>query len=121
VRKLVTGRAADIAAGAALVVTELATNALIHGELPGQARLEITPDGRLRIEVDDLCPTRPRPASRPSQRGGMGTRVVDRVALSWGSTPRPGAGKTVWAELTLTPTNDPDTTPPATPVNTTSD
>ncbi|MFJ9338483.1 ATP-binding protein [Streptomyces sp. NPDC101733] len=94
--------------GAALLVAELAANAVTHGRLPGrdfELRLTLFEGGAdtaglLRVEVSDARRDR-RPAVRPQAYGaesGYGLRVVEGIATGWGVTDRL-VGKTVWAEL----------------------
>ncbi|WP_410664965.1 ATP-binding protein [Amycolatopsis sp. lyj-84] len=80
-----------------LVLDELVSNAVRHGNPPRQVRLLRLP-GRLRIEVDDSgkAPATPRP---PSDTGGRGLALIDACATLWGQEHRED-GKTVWAELT---------------------
>ncbi|THA71962.1 ATP-binding protein [Streptomyces sp. A0958] len=88
----------------ALLVSELATNALLHGSLRGRLfRVHLTlTAGALRIEVTD-----PRGERLPGLRSadsnecyGRGLLIVAAVADRWGVEPRT-VGKTVFAELTL--------------------
>ncbi|MER7563655.1 ATP-binding protein [Streptomyces sp. NPDC097941] len=85
-----------------LLVSELITNAIRHGTGPPLVRL--TWNGRLlRIAVSDHSDRRPhRRATRNTEPGGFGLQLLERIALRWGVTPR-NPGKTVWAELGLTP------------------
>lgn len=89
---------------AALVVAELAANAVVHGRVPGrdfELRLTLFPEaGVLRVEVSDARGDR-RPVVQPhayEAEGGYGLRIVDALAVGWGVTDRL-IGKTVWAEL----------------------
>ncbi|MEV6825254.1 ATP-binding protein [Amycolatopsis sp. NPDC051102] len=86
---------------ALMVVDELTSNALRHGSPPRQVRLLRKRDW-LSVEVDDTCidPACPRP---PSPSGGHGLKLVAATSVSWGQWQRP-TGKTVWAELDLSPT-----------------
>ncbi|MEU9538711.1 ATP-binding protein [Streptomyces mirabilis] len=91
---------------AALVVAELAANAVTHGAVPGRDALLrlVRADGRLRIEVTDTRGERhPAPtAAVDDAETGRGLLIVDTLAETWGVTPRTGApGKTVWAVLPL--------------------
>ncbi len=84
----------------AVVVSELATNAVQHGAT--DFTLQIEPRGAgLRITVVDYGPGRPAeqtPTVR--QQHGRGLQIVGRLAASWGVEPGPaGTGKAVWAEL----------------------
>ncbi|MFC8589823.1 ATP-binding protein [Streptomyces atroolivaceus] len=84
---------------AALVVAELASNAVRHGRLEGRGfRLTLVHlvGPGLRIEVTD-----PRGERLPVLRaGGLGMAVVEAFAADWGVRPFPPSGKTVWAEIT---------------------
>ncbi|MCX4448152.1 ATP-binding protein [Streptomyces sp. NPDC058369] len=95
---------ADRAGEVALLVSELATNALIHGSLRGRLfRVDlILTGGAIRIEVSD-----PRGERLPGVREaetdecyGRGLVIVDALADRWGVEPRT-VGKTVFAELAL--------------------
>ncbi|GAB3711568.1 ATP-binding protein [Amycolatopsis oliviviridis] len=97
-----------------LVLDELVSNALRHGERPWQVRL-LRWAGRLRIEVDDSgkTPAAPRPAS---ETGGRGLALIDACTTAWGQEFRED-GKTVWAELDLAGSNvSGDTADPSFPV-----
>ncbi len=94
--------AADLADDAALVVTELAANAVVHARSGFTVALSAHGD-TLRISVRDASPLpsprgeRPGPALRPAPLHGLG--VVDALAARWGVEPLGEAGKTVWADL----------------------
>ncbi|MFJ6846642.1 ATP-binding protein [Streptomyces griseoluteus] len=85
----------------ALIVAELAANAVLHGRVPGrdfELRLWHR-DGTVRVELSDTHPAYPAlPAHDPTAEGGRGLLLIDAVATRWGTTPRSGPGKTVWAE-----------------------
>ena len=87
---------------AALVVSELVTNALQAGGSAVTVRLAV--DGpRLRISVIDDAPGLPRVVhAGPDDQRGRGLPIVAEVSRVWGVTPLP-AGKQVWAELVLPP------------------
>ncbi|MFJ8076182.1 ATP-binding protein [Streptomyces sp. NPDC096176] len=94
----------------ALVVAELASNAVLHGRVPGRDfELRLTydrPAGLVRVEVSDTHPARPGfhgPAAHgPADAdGGRGLLLVEAVAERWGVADRTGPGKTVWAECDL--------------------
>ncbi|MEU7582249.1 ATP-binding protein [Streptomyces sp. NPDC041068] len=88
----------------ALVVSELATNAVVHAKGIGEF-FELTlrrRDAVLVVEVSDSCrwrmPELVKP--EPDDAAGRGLLVVDAVAQTWGVRPR-AEGKTVWAHLSL--------------------
>jgi DcmR-like sensory protein/histidine kinase-like protein len=95
---LVRWGAAEFADDAALVVTELATNAVLHAR-SGFTVAMSWGGGALRICVSDTVPlpagqeTAPLPA-----RTGHGLGVVGVLATRWRAEPADG-GKAVWAEL----------------------
>jgi anti-sigma regulatory factor (Ser/Thr protein kinase) len=86
---------------ARLLVTELVSNAVIHGE--GTVLLTVARDhGSVRVEVHDESPHPPVITHRaPMAEHGAGLRLVSAMASSWGSDPlgdgRPG--KRVWFAL----------------------
>ena len=81
-----------------LLVSELATNALVHGA--GDVRVRVLPrDGVVRVEVDDDSPVLPvRRSAGPTAEGGRGLALVTALSSSWGVLPR-DMGKTVWFEV----------------------
>ncbi|MEU3059934.1 ATP-binding protein [Streptomyces subrutilus] len=105
-RRLVVGQldAWGVAAeGAAVVVAELAANAVTHGRVPGRdfrVALALT-GGVLRIEVADARADRV-PGARDAagdDEGGRGLLLVAAVADRWGVDRGLPPGKTVWAEV----------------------
>ncbi len=99
---LLTGRVGD---DAALVASELVTNAVVHAgtEVHLTCRLE-EDTGALVVEVADHHPARapqdgaPEAPAHDTPEYGRGLRLVAALAESWGITYRPGT-KTVWARL----------------------
>jgi serine/threonine-protein kinase RsbW len=87
---------------AALVLSELMTNALRYGKAPGRGigtHFVRQPSG-VRIEVHDLRDGTPkaREAADDEERG-RGLALVDAITgQRWGVTEREGPGKLVWAE-----------------------
>ncbi|AEN12575.1 MULTISPECIES: ATP-binding protein [unclassified Streptomyces] len=84
-----------------LCVTELATNALVHGVPPGRGfKVGITWGEGLRIEVHDSGGGRVRPAADlfPDAEGGRGLVLVGALADAWGVGER-DPGKIVWCEF----------------------
>ncbi|WP_432121337.1 ATP-binding protein [Streptomyces sp. S1] len=94
---------------AAVLVAELAANAVTHGRVPGRDfELAVRLLGRtLRIEVSDVrgerrppTPEAPRPA--PLAENGRALLLVEALADRWDVLDRVPVGKTVAAELDLT-------------------
>lgn len=83
---------------AALITSELATNAIRHTKTA--FRLTVSTSGRsVRIEVEDASPHLPRVAEAKTDAiSGRGMAIVQRVASDWGHTDT-SHGKVVWAEL----------------------
>ncbi|HVF03951.1 MAG TPA: ATP-binding protein [Frankiaceae bacterium] len=99
VREAVTrGRVAVRMEDVALVVSELVTNAILHGE--GEVTLDVVVEPHaVRIAVEDLDPGTPeaREAGLDAD-SGRGLALVSKIAARWGV--RPGdRGKVVWAEV----------------------
>lgn len=80
------------------LVSELATNAVIHAGTTFEMRLSL--DGsQLRCEVSDTSPKVPRTRAYAEDAAtGRGLLLVERLATAWGVLRRVG-GKTVWFEL----------------------
>ncbi|WP_244315282.1 ATP-binding protein [Streptomyces glaucescens] len=96
---------------AALVVTELAANAVVHAvpRAPADASevwLDLTRDaGHLTLAVSDPGDAPPVYAPHGTcalEEHGRGLFIVDALCEEWGWTPHPPAGKTVWARLSTT-------------------
>jgi anti-sigma regulatory factor (Ser/Thr protein kinase) len=83
-----------------LVVSELVTNALLHGHGTPVVRL-LEESDRIRIEVCDDSPLLPV-SHRVTPLSGLGLRVVEQLSSAWGASRR-GRGKVVWCELSTTP------------------
>ncbi len=90
---------------ALLIVSELATNAVMHsGSQPEEEfelRADLVPAG-VRIAVTDQGRSATTPVRRDGNTfgpGGMGLRVVEALARRWGSERHQQLE--VWAELTL--------------------
>jgi anti-sigma regulatory factor (Ser/Thr protein kinase) len=81
-----------------LIVSELVTNALRHGEGPTVLRAALTATV-VQLSVTDSGDGVPRMLPpEPGRVGGLGLVVVDRLTTEWGVASFPG-GKTVWALL----------------------
>ena len=85
---------------AALLVTEVATNALRHGGPGVDLWLRRVAEGGLRVEiVDGRAESLPRLRTPGADdEGGRGLLLVSGLARAWGSE-RLSAGKCVWFEL----------------------
>ncbi|MEU6535426.1 ATP-binding protein [Streptomyces sp. NPDC047000] len=88
---------------AALVVAELANNAVTHGRVQGRdflLTLHVVA-GLLRVEVTDTSGDRlPRPQQADADaESGRGLALVEALADCWGWIPGPSPRKTVWAEI----------------------
>ncbi len=81
---------------AKLLVSELASNAVLHARSPFQVSMS-QHDHSLTIAVTDACTTRPTPRA-VSESGGRGLRLVEALASSWGVCGREG-GKAVYFRL----------------------
>lgn len=93
----------DARDAAALVVSELVTNAIVHTASHRIICELCTRPGTLRIAVRDegWGSGAPRPAHRgPDDEHGRGLLLVEAVSRAWGVRDEgPGVGCTVWAEL----------------------
>lgn len=83
---------------ATLLVSELTTNAVVHGD--GEISVRVVPtDTGVRVEVRDESEALPeeRPPDLDAE-GGRGIDLVARLATAWGVRPE-SRGKTVWFEV----------------------
>ena len=93
-------REEQLAADAALVVTELATNSVLHAGSAFTVGLLLSGDV-IRISVEDSVPLRLLGGNRWLHAApGHGLGVVAAMAVRWGVETETG-GKAVWAELPL--------------------
>jgi anti-sigma regulatory factor (Ser/Thr protein kinase) len=90
---------------AVLIVSELATNAVVHSGSEPEEEFELRADlvhAGLRIAVIDAGRSETTPVRRNGHTvgpGGMGLRVVEALARRWGS--ERNRHLEVWAELAL--------------------
>ncbi|MFP5348091.1 MAG: GAF domain-containing protein [Actinomycetes bacterium] len=97
-RAVESGRFDSVSGDAAMVVTELVTNALLHARPPVVVRVVEKRDG-LRVEVADRSPVTPmRALAGTESMTGRGLRLVDALANRWGVDGE-RTGKVVWCEL----------------------
>lgn len=91
----------DMADEEELLITEVVTNGLVHGDSDVHVVVRRYPD-RVRVEVRDSDPHRARTVTVPRQEdeaeGGRGLMIVSALASAWGNSPS-GRGKTVWFEV----------------------
>ncbi|WP_369056570.1 ATP-binding protein [Kineococcus terrestris] len=101
-REVLTGPAAglgeDLLDDAAVCVTELVSNALLHARTAMTLTARRTGDG-LRLAVVDGSPRRPHWVPRSLTAGtGRGLALISALSADHGVEPHPG-GKEVWCEL----------------------
>lgn len=90
----------DLNDDVALVVSELATNAMVHAQTPFTVSLQVTQT--LLLTVADGSPAEPvLVAARVLDPGGRGLTIVALLSRDWGAYQHPDGGKSVWAEFDL--------------------
>ena len=86
-RRLVNGHATSLSAqqreAAALMVSELVTNAVVHGVGAISLRIDVEADA-VRIEVADEGNVALAPSPEAGAHGGWGLRIVEQLADDWG-------------------------------------
>lgn len=95
---------ADVLDAVLVVVSELVTNAVVHGRSAVDVQVDGDPGaGRVRVAVTDAGGGRPRTQRPgPEESHGRGLQIVEALADLWGVEPAAsGRGKTVWAELAV--------------------
>jgi anti-sigma regulatory factor (Ser/Thr protein kinase) len=86
----------------ALVVSELAANAVLHTSSPFTVTVHDLVDA-VRVEVADDSPVLPQMKDHGDRAPtGRGLRIVDQLARARGVQPK-DPGKVVWAEVALHP------------------
>jgi LuxR family transcriptional regulator, maltose regulon positive regulatory protein len=90
----------ELAESAALLASELVTNAVVHAGTALELRVELR-DLRLQVAVHDQNPNLPRSLAKDGTDRGLGLLMVDRVAAAWGVRQDGAGGKTVWCRLDL--------------------
>ena len=82
-----------------LVVSELATNAMVHAQTPFMVILQAL-DGSVRLEVQDGSQAGPiLVMARGLDTGGRGVAIVNALSRDWGVIANLSGGKSVWAEF----------------------
>ena len=93
---------ADQVDSAVLLISETATNVLVHTDADALLVAEVTGEPgarRIRVEVTDISddlPHKRRPGELASS--GRGLMLIEMLADAWGVDPR-GEGKSIWFEL----------------------
>lgn len=91
------GAPPDIVSTCVLLVSELATNVVLHARTPFTVSIELDP--QLRVEVRDGDPRMPHPREYSIEAAsGRGLRLVRTLSRSSGAE-RSAEGKMVWFEL----------------------
>lgn len=96
------GLAGELRRTASLLVSELVTNAIVHGRSGATVDASLGADGVLRVAVaDDSAAPLPAVDRHPqaTAEGGRGLLIVSLLATRWGVAPTRGGGKAVWFEL----------------------
>jgi anti-sigma regulatory factor (Ser/Thr protein kinase) len=88
-----------------LVVSELATNVMIHARTPFTVTLTGMSDGSVLLTVSDGSPRRPtHTAASALDTMGRGLSIVDQVSSAWGVTAADAPHvKCIWASFLDTP------------------
>ena len=111
VRRALAGCDDEVVEAAQLVVTELVTNAVLHGV--GPVALSVEVGDRVRVAVEDAGHELPVLVRASSEAlTGRGLALVSALAETWGIEPGTAGGKAVWAEL---PTDGVDVARPTPP------
>ncbi|MEY2420931.1 MAG: hypothetical protein QOI95_998 [Acidimicrobiaceae bacterium] len=89
----------DRKSDALLVVSELATNAVLHARSDFLVVVREAPDMLGIAVADDYADVPATKTPSPHQPGGRGMRIVQALARMWGVEHVPGDGKVVWVRL----------------------
>ncbi len=103
VSEVLAGAPRDLVEDVQLIVSELATNCVVHACSPFDLRIAASGD-QLRVQVADRSPMIPtlRGPTGDEPRG-RGLFIADVLSASWGVERRGDDGKTVWFTLPLGP------------------
>jgi anti-sigma regulatory factor (Ser/Thr protein kinase) len=98
VRDCLAGRAVSNPDVAVLLVSEMATNAIVHSRLTFTVSVEVSADC-VQVAVSDLRAVLPAPHQLDDDdTGGLGLAMVAAAADRWGIAPTDG-GTRAWFEL----------------------
>lgn len=90
-----------IESDAKLLITEVATNALLHGEAPALTLTLATSGHAVRFSITGQAKALPalqrRHCPQPNAETGRGLILLDALAAAWGADPHDG----VWFVLTI--------------------
>ncbi|MEO3765100.1 ATP-binding protein [Streptomyces sp. B8F3] len=85
-------------------VSELVTNALVHGTPRGRRSASTSPSTTAPSASKSTTPAAPPrtcATPRPPTTNGRGLELVDALADEWGTCDRDGLGKPVWASFEI--------------------
>jgi anti-sigma regulatory factor (Ser/Thr protein kinase) len=100
VRDVLSDQPRETVEAAELMVSELATNSVLHAQSDFELAIGISPD-EIRVEVSDQGQGQPVLRSpTPREQSGRGLRIVQELSEDWGTIPSPN-GKLVWFSLQL--------------------
>ena len=103
-RHLIEHGVAYLADPVRLVVSELATNAIVHA--PSSFTVTLSCTGRsVRIAVRDESAVRPESRMMRTDLSGRGRTLVQLVSSDWGIDSDAPGSHTVWASFDLRPTS----------------
>lgn len=96
------GLSQDTVSVAELALSEIVTNAVVHGQPPIAVHVDADRT-RLRVAVTDADPTEPSIGDRDLDgTGGRGMAIVAAVTGRWGCEADPsGVGKRVWFTVAI--------------------
>lgn len=101
------GSSVEVCEAVELMVSELATNCILHVKTSFQLLIDRSPE-EIRVEVTDEgggVPVMHDPG--PDDPRGRGLRIVDMLSEHWGVEHRSLRGKTVWFTLAAAPAREP--------------
>jgi anti-sigma regulatory factor (Ser/Thr protein kinase) len=81
-----------------LLVSEVASNAVIHAGTAYRIEARWTPP-IFRVEVTDAAPIPTRVPRRRGQIGGLGFEILDELSYAWGIDDHGDGTKAVWFEV----------------------